>query len=120
MKERALPQELRRKQSGGEEVLGRLVSSELESAVDLGESEASEAAEPVGGGLLYRAVVAAAVGFVRRAPRPSRSSARWDACGGGLPPGSTAAAFAEERGETAVKTGRGGWRCGRRAGRPRK
>jgi len=94
--------------------------SELESVVDLGESEASEAAEPVGGGLLYRAVVAAAVGFVRRAPRPSRSSARWDACGGGLPPGSTAAAFAEERGETAVKTGRGGWRCGRRAGRPRK
>jgi hypothetical protein len=58
-------------------------------------------------GLLYRAVVAAAVGFVGRAPRPSRSSARWDACGGGLPPGSTAAALAEERGETGGQNGTG-------------
>lgn len=58
-------------------------------------------------GLLYRAVVAAAVGFVGRAPRPSRSSVRWDACGGGLPPGSTAAALAEERGETGGQNGTG-------------
>jgi hypothetical protein len=75
----------------------------LESAADLGESEAE--AEGLGtgrceDGFIERWLLAGCCrcgwGWTRT-PRPSRRAARWNACGGGLPPGCTAVAVAGGR-----------------------